>query len=93
MAGEILVHSRPVRGMKIGSHIERKCYRTVLFATFRKGQGCGEPPRIDNAQRFGSVSEVTYECIECYTGGGMATCTDGEWTHDGSCASKYYIAA
>ena len=37
MAGEILVHSRPVQGMKLSSRIERERYRTVLLtqlATF-----------------------------------------------------------
>ena len=42
-----------------------------------------------NAQRFGSVMEVTYQCNECYTGEGSATCRNGQWTHDGSCDSKH----
>ena len=31
MAGEILVHSRPVQGVKLSSRIERERYRTVLI--------------------------------------------------------------
>ena len=32
MAGEILEHSRPVRGVKFTSRIERERYRTVLLS-------------------------------------------------------------
>ena len=69
--------------------IQLKIYtQQNLFVVIQQGQGCGEPPRIDNAQRFGSSTEVTYECTECNTGGGRATCSDGEWTHNGNCASQ-----
>ena len=39
MAGEILVRSRPVQGVKLSSRIERKRYRTVLFSSkcYEKG--------------------------------------------------------
>ena len=30
-----------------------------IFITFQD-QGCGEPPKLPKAQRFGSVTEVTY---------------------------------
>ena len=43
---------------------------------------------IPHAQRFGSVTDITYKCDECYTGGGTATCENGEWSHDGNCDSK-----
>ena len=60
------------------------------FYTLSQDLECGEPPNIPNSLRFGSVTEVTYQCDECYTGGGSATYRDGEWTQDGSCDSKYY---
>ena len=54
---------------------------------------CGEPPLIPSYLRFGSVTEVTYQCDGCYTGGGSATCSNGEWTqHTTSCESRYYCA-
>ena len=60
----------------------------IIFVIFQQDEGCGEPPVIPNANRFGSVTEVTYECDECYTGGGSATCRNGEWSHTGRCDSK-----
>ena len=44
---------------------------------------------IPNAQRFGSATEVTYQCDECKTGDGRATCRNGEGSHEGSCESQY----
>ena len=56
-------------------------------------QGCGEPPKINNTQRFGSVTEVTYKCDECQKAGGSATCHNGEWYYDGNCDSKWMHGA
>ena len=40
---------------------------------------------VDHAQRFGSVTEVTYRCHECYTGGGNAICRNGHWDFEAEC--------
>ena len=56
-----------------------------------KGQDCGEPPKINNTQRFGSVTEGVYRCNECYIGGGSATCRNGEWNLSGSCEREKSI--
>ena len=56
----------------------------ILSVTFQ-GQGCGEPPKIPNSQRFGSVTDVLYKCNEGYTGSGKATCRNEKWTHIGKC--------
>ena len=50
--------------------------------------GCGEPPKMNNAQRFGTVNDITYRCDEGYTGGGSAICKNRQWMHKGSCNSK-----
>ena len=57
----------------------------AIFVIFQQDEGCGEPPVVDHAQRFGSVTEVTYRCHAGYTGGGSAVCQNGEWTYDGRC--------
>ena len=69
---------------------QKKQPRLKPYFPLSKDLECGEPPKIPNSLRFGSVTEVTYQCDECYTGGGSATCSNGEWTQDGSCNSKYY---
>ena len=60
----------------------------MIIYFIQKGQGCGEPPVVEHAQRFGSVTEVTYRCNECYTGGGSAICRNGKWDFDVQCESK-----
>ena len=60
----------------------------MIFVIFRQGHGCGEPPRIPNAQRLGSTTSITYKCDEGYTGGGRAWCQDEQWNSNGSCVSK-----
>ena len=58
---------------------------------FQLGHACGEPPKLPNSQRFGSVTRTTYECNDGYTGGGAATCWHGVWKLNGSCNSKCQI--
>ena len=40
---------------------------------------------VDHAQRFGSVTEVMYQCDECYMGGGSAICRNGQWDFEADC--------
>ena len=59
-----------------------------IFVVFQPDLGCGEPPKMRNAQWFGSLTNITYHCDDGDTGGGRATCRNGQWNHDGSCSSK-----
>lgn len=45
---------------------------------------------ISNSLRFGSVYNVTYQCDECYTGGGSAICRNGEWNFEAKCESENF---
>ena len=39
----------------------------MVFAVYQQGVGCGEPPKMKNSQRCGSVNAITYQCDEGYT--------------------------
>ena len=45
---------------------------------------------IPDAQRFGSVTEVMYECNDCFTGGGSATCQNGQWDFEAKCEGRNF---
>ena len=62
-------------------------------------QVCQDPGQIAYARRTGENfqvgSRVTYECNECYRGGGSITCLSNvQWSARPSCTSMYcrYIA-
>ena len=46
---------------------------------------------VDHAQRFGSITEVMYQCNECYTGGGSAICRNGQWDFKAECECEKSI--
>lgn len=57
-------------------------------------QNCQDPGQVSNARRTGNNfqvgARVTYECEECYRGGGSITClSNAQWSARPTCNSTY----